>query len=175
MGEPALWQHLQDLGINVVHLNPVRRAGGTLASHSGPWFVLTVVFCSGLTTDLKWTPTTDGGYDRVSLEVDPLYGSDEDYRDLVRVAAQYNGYVAGDIVPGHTGTGADWQLAKMNYKDYPYLFHMIEVRGLLPCLSCPFTHCWCGADQAAGLVSTAQCAPRSRLGERLPSTRTQTC
>jgi len=108
MGDEELWKHLKDLGISVVHLNPVRRSGG-------------------ITTDLQWTPTTDGGYDRVSLQVEPLYGTDDDYRSLVRTAAQYSGYIAGDIVPGHTGTGADWQLAMMNYKDYPYLFHMIEI------------------------------------------------
>lgn len=117
MGDVALWKELQDIGITVIHLNPVRRAGG-------------------ITSNLEWTPTTDGGYDRVSLSVDPLYGTDEDYRDLVSVAAQYNGYVAADIVPGHTGTGADWLLAKMNYKDYPFLYHMIEIKpqdwNLLP-------------------------------------------
>jgi len=117
MGDPELWRQLQDVGVTVAHLNPVRRAGG-------------------LTTSLEWTPTTDGGYDRVSLSVDPLYGNDQDYRDLVSTAARYDGYVAADIVPGHTGTGADWLLAKMNYKDYPYLYHMIEIKpqdwNLLP-------------------------------------------
>src|ERR1051326_3210660 len=33
----------------------------------------------------------------------------------------------GDVVPGHTGTGADFQLALMNYGDYPSLYHMIEI------------------------------------------------
>ena len=32
-----------------------------------------------------------------------------------------------DIVPGHTGKGADFRLAEMAFKDYPGIYHMIEI------------------------------------------------
>jgi trehalose synthase len=32
-----------------------------------------------------------------------------------------------DIVPGHTGKGADFRLAEMNYRDYPGIYHMIDI------------------------------------------------
>ena len=35
--------------------------------------------------------------------------------------------VIDDIVPGHTGKGADFRLAEMNYGDYPGIYHMIEI------------------------------------------------
>lgn len=30
------------------------------------------------------------------------------------------------------GMGADWQLALLNYEDYPYLYHMISIPGPPP-------------------------------------------
>ena len=44
--------------------------------------------------------------------------------------------VIDDIVPGHTGKGADFRLAEMNVGDYPGIYHMVEIPqqdwGLLP-------------------------------------------
>ena len=37
------------------------------------------------------------------------------------------GSVIDDIVPGHTGKGADFRLAEMGYKDYPGIYHMVEI------------------------------------------------
>lgn len=33
-----------------------------------------------------------------------------------------------DIVPGHTGKGADFRLAEMGFKDYPGIYHMVEIQ-----------------------------------------------
>ena len=32
-----------------------------------------------------------------------------------------------DIVPGHTGKGADFRLAEMAYGDYPGIYHMVSI------------------------------------------------
>ncbi len=32
-----------------------------------------------------------------------------------------------DVVPGHTGKGADFRLAEMGYGDYPGIYHMVLV------------------------------------------------
>ncbi|MEO7147482.1 MAG: maltose alpha-D-glucosyltransferase, partial [Terrimesophilobacter sp.] len=37
------------------------------------------------------------------------------------------GIVIDDIVPGHTGKGADFRLAEMGYGDYPGIYHMVEI------------------------------------------------
>lgn len=56
----------------------------------------------GLTRDLQYTPSIDGWYDRIDLHVDPLYGTDKDYKKASETAAKFGGYIAGDVVPGHT-------------------------------------------------------------------------
>ena len=43
------------------------------------------------------------------------------------IAERYGGIVIDDIVPGHTGKGADFALATMNYRDYPGIYHMVEI------------------------------------------------
>ena len=39
----------------------------------------------------------------------------------------YGGTIIDDIVPGHTGKGADFRLAEMKYGDYPGIYHMVDV------------------------------------------------
>ena len=55
---------------------------------------------------------------------------------LCATAAEYEGTVIDDIVPGHTGKGADFRLAEMGYQDYPGIYHMVSIApedwGLLP-------------------------------------------
>ena len=43
------------------------------------------------------------------------------------VASAHNGTVIDDIVPGHTGKGADFRLAEMGYSDYPGIYHMVSI------------------------------------------------
>src|SRR5208282_1560552 len=61
-----LWKTFQELGIQAMHLGPVRLAGGI--------------------SEREHTPTIDGWFDRIGLDVDPAFGTDEDYRRLAATA-----------------------------------------------------------------------------------------
>ncbi|MGB3909894.1 MAG: maltose alpha-D-glucosyltransferase [Pseudolysinimonas sp.] len=116
LGDEQLWSVFERIGITAVHTGPVKRAGGI----SG-W---------------EETPSIDGHFDRISTEIDPAFGTDEEFRRLCDVADPHGGSIIDDIVPGHTGMGADFRLAEMGYKDYPGIYHMVEIPhedwGLLP-------------------------------------------
>jgi hypothetical protein len=45
----------------------------------------------------------------------------------VRGRGQHGGIVIDDIVPGHTGKGADFRLAEMKVTNYPGIYHMVEI------------------------------------------------
>jgi len=105
--EPELWNALHEIGIDLLHTGPVRTAGGT--------------------EGYRRTPSVDGWFDRISLGVDPQLGTDDEYRRMVRVARKYGGFIAGDIVPLHTGKGPDFRLAERAYKTYPGMYVMIEI------------------------------------------------
>src|SRR3989442_3858569 len=55
---------------------------------------------------------------------------------MVRPARDNGAVVIGDIVPGHSGKGADFRLAERGYGDYPGIYHMVEIQskdwGVLP-------------------------------------------
>ena len=106
-GEPALWDAFQDVGIDLLHTGPLNRSGG-VERHD-------------------YTPTTDGWFDPIALEIDPQFGTAAEYRRLVKVAGARRGLIAGDLVPLHTGTGPDFRLAARAYKDYPGMYTMVEV------------------------------------------------
>ncbi len=76
-----------------------------------------------------WSPTgsVDGHFDRISMQVDPMFGTEDQFRALCAVAGEYDGTVIDDIVPGHTGKGADFRLAEMAYQDYPGIYHMVSI------------------------------------------------
>ena len=61
------------------------------------------------------------------MEIDTQFGTEQEFRDLVRVAGDRGASIAGDLVPLHTGLGADFWLATRAYKDYPGVFSMVEV------------------------------------------------
>ena len=52
------------------------------------------------------------------------------------MATWYGGAIIDDVVPGHTGKGADFRLAEMKHADYPGIYHMVEIEpedwNLLP-------------------------------------------
>src|SRR3954447_1761534 len=102
LGDPQLWQAFQAIGIDAVHTGPVKRAGGL--------------------SGVEATPSVDGYFDRISTDVDDAFGTEEEYRRLCEVAAQYGAAIMDDIVPGHTGKGADFRLAEMNIGDYPGIY-----------------------------------------------------
>lgn len=114
--DEGLWAAFEILGIAAVHTGPVKRAGGI----SG-W---------------EATPSVDGQFDRISTNLDEAFGTEQDFRRLCQVAARHHGIVIDDIVPGHTGKGADFRLAEMNVGDYPGIYHMVQIPpwdwGLLP-------------------------------------------
>jgi trehalose synthase len=107
LGDDALWEAFEKIGITAVHTGPVKLAGGITG----------------------WTSTAsvDGHFDRISTQIDPAFGSDDEFRQLSDAADRHGGSVIDDIVPGHTGKGADFRLAEMGYKDYPGIYHMIEI------------------------------------------------
>jgi trehalose synthase len=107
LGDDKLWRALSAIGIQGVHTGPMKLAGGIRGR--------------------EVTPTIDGSFDRISLAIDPAFGTEEDFVALSRAAAAHNAVVIDDIVPAHTGKGADFRLATMNYGDYPGLYHMIEI------------------------------------------------
>ena len=43
------------------------------------------------------------------------------------MATWHGGTIIDDVVPGHTGKGADFRLAEMKYADYPGIYHMVEI------------------------------------------------
>lgn len=107
--DEELWKVFKDLGVEAMHTGPVKKAGG-IKGH-------------------EYTPTVDGWFDRISLQIDPQFGDDEEYEELVRTAHEYGAIIVGDIIPGHTGKGADFRLAERGYKDYPGLYTMVEIKG----------------------------------------------
>ena len=107
LANPELWKAFRRVGIDAVHTGPVKLAGGIRG-----W---------------NLTGSVDGHFDRISMQVDPAFGSEEDFRRVCQVANEHSGTVIDDIVPGHTGKGADFRLAEMAYSDYPGIYHMVSI------------------------------------------------
>ncbi len=107
LGDPELWRSLASIGVQAVHTGPMKEAGGI--------------------RDGVKTPTVDGNFDRISFNIDPQFGTQAEFVAMSRVAAAYNAIVIDDIIPAHTGKGADFRLAEMFYGDYPGLYHMVEI------------------------------------------------
>lgn len=107
LGDEELWSAFERIGITAIHTGPVKRAGGIQG-----W---------------QETPSVDGHFDRISTQIDPAFGTEDEFRRLCDVADAHGGSVIDDIVPGHTGKGADFRLAEMGFKDYPGIYHMVEI------------------------------------------------
>ncbi len=116
LGDPELWSVFREIGIKGVHTGPMKRAGGLRGR--------------------EYTPTVDGNFDRISTEIDPAFGTEDEYRSMVQHARNHGAVVIGDVIPGHSGKGADFRLAERGYGDYPGLYHMVEIHrqdwGALP-------------------------------------------
>src|SRR5262249_19518412 len=106
-GDPGLWDALREVGIDLLHTGPVNRAGGVERGRD--------------------TPTIGGWFDRISLELDRDRGTEKEYARMVEVAGKRGALIAGDLVPLHTGLGADFQLALRGHRDYPGMYTMVEV------------------------------------------------
>lgn len=107
LADSALWEAFREIGIAAVHTGPVKRAGGV--------------------TGWGYTPSVDGHFDRISTEIDTIFGSEDEFRRMCEVSAEYGGTIIDDIVPGHTGKGPDFRLAEMKVGDYPGIYHMVEI------------------------------------------------
>ncbi|MHA6513777.1 maltose alpha-D-glucosyltransferase [Tessaracoccus sp. Z1128] len=107
LGSTELWEAFSAVGIDAVHTGPVKLAGGL-----DGWDV---------------TPSVDGHFDRMSMAIDPLFGTEDEFREIGETAAKHHGTIIDDIVPGHTGKGADFRLAELNYRDYPGIYHMVDI------------------------------------------------
>ncbi len=107
LGSKELLSAFQQIGIEGIHTGPMRRAGGIIGR--------------------RYTPTIDGLFDRIELTIDPLFGTDEQYKRMTATAEQHNIIIIGDLVPAHTGTGADFRLAERAYKNYEGLYVMVEI------------------------------------------------
>ncbi len=107
LGNEQLWESFEDIGINAIHTGPVKLAGGL-----NGW---------------RQTPSIDGHFDRISTKIDPVFGTEEEFKQMSLVASKHNGIIIDDIIPGHTGKGFDFLLAEIKYKDYPGIYHMVEI------------------------------------------------
>ena len=120
-GDTQFWDTLQNVGITAIHTNPVQRAGAI--------------------DGRNFTPTIDGWFDRISLDLDPVFGTEDEFKQMVQNASQHGALIGGDLVPLHTGLGADFRLAERAYLDYPGLYDMVEIPenlwNILPAVSDP--------------------------------------
>ncbi len=108
LGDETLWHALSKIGIQGIHNGPLKQSGGLRGA--------------------EYTPTIDGNFDRISFDIDPELGTEAQLQALTRMAAAHNAVVIDDVIPSHTGKGADFRLAEMAYEDYPGLYHMVEIR-----------------------------------------------
>ncbi|KTC14470.1 trehalose synthase [Pseudomonas marginalis ICMP 9505] len=108
LGDESLWHALSKIGIQGIHNGPLKKSGGLSGT--------------------RHTPTIDGNFDRISFDIDPQLGTEAQLQALTRMAAAHNAVIIDDVIPSHTGKGADFRLAEMAYEDYPGLYHMVEIR-----------------------------------------------
>lgn len=108
LGHEALWKRLSEIGVQGVHTGPIKQSGGI----------------SGRDT----TPSIDGNFDRISFDIDPLYGTEQELVQMSRLAAAHNAVTIDDLIPSHTGKGADFRLAELGHGAWPGLYHMVEIR-----------------------------------------------
>jgi trehalose synthase len=116
LANEELWKAFEAIGIQGVHTGPMKRSGGI--------------------DGLAYTPSVDGNFDRISFDIDPAFGNESEYIALVQTARAHKAIVIGDVIPGHTGKGADFRLAERAYRDYPGIYHMVSIDpadwGMLP-------------------------------------------
>lgn len=107
LGDDDLWDAFARIGIRAIHTGPVKLAGGV--------------------TGWSRTPSIDGHFDRISMAIDPMFGTEDDYRSMQETASARGATIIDDLIPAHTGKGSDFRLAEMNYRDYPGIYHMVDI------------------------------------------------
>ncbi len=107
-GDPDLWSTLEKIGIDLLHTGPIKQAGGI--------------------RERDYTPSIDGCLiPSRSRSIRTWARTKNTGRWFARPVATA-GSIAGDLVPLHTGIGADFRLAQRAYKDYPGMYTMVEIR-----------------------------------------------
>lgn len=107
LGSPELHSVLSEIGIQAIHTGPMKRSGSV--------------------TGTEYGPSIDGHFDRIESAIDPDYGSEAQYQDMVSAASRHAIIIIGDLVPGHTGKGPDFRLATLNEPGFPGLYTMVEI------------------------------------------------
>lgn len=86
--------------------------------------------------ELKGLKTADKPL--VRLQIDPKFGTEEEYRQLAALAMKKGVRLIGSLIGGSTGQGADFALALKNFGAYPTLYSLVEILPqdweLLPCV-----------------------------------------
>jgi trehalose synthase len=107
LASASLLSALREIGIDGIHMGPMKRAGGICGR--------------------TYTPSVDGFFDRIELSIDPLLGADEQYPEMTSAAKKFGVAVIGDLIPAHTGKGPDFRLAERAYKDFAGVYTMVEI------------------------------------------------
>src|SRR3989344_4070808 len=68
-----------------------------------------------------------GGKERTAIAVDPRWGSEKEWQELSMIARKKGIRLIFDSLGSSTGLNADFWLALKNYRDYPALYHLIEI------------------------------------------------
>lgn len=100
--------YLQKIGIRAVFTTPITRSGSVAGKD-------------------EWLPSTDGGFDPISMDIDPKYGTNDEYRDLIATANKQDVRIIGNLVPLHTGQGPDFLLALLGLPEYRAIYMMSEI------------------------------------------------
>src|ERR1700737_1902289 len=64
LADERLWSAFEAIGIQGIHTGPMKRSGGI--------------------TGQAYTPSVDGNFDRISFDIDPDFGTEEQYKGLVQ-------------------------------------------------------------------------------------------
>ena len=71
LADQELWDAFEAIGIRAVHTGPLKRAGGIFGR--------------------EMTPSVDGHFDRISTQIDEVFGTEVEFRRLCEVAALHGG------------------------------------------------------------------------------------
>src|SRR4029079_1398343 len=82
MADEEMWKAFAEIGIEAIHTGPVKRAGGI--------------------TGWELTPSVDGHFDRISTQIDPAFGTEEEFRSMCGTANWYAGAVHHEHTPAPT-------------------------------------------------------------------------
>ena len=146
LADPALWQAFRAIGIDGVHTGPVKQAGGL--------------------NGRRLTPSVDGHFDRISMEVDPEFGTEDEFRRLCATADRVRGHGDRRHRPGPHGQGRRLPPGRDGLRRLPrHLPHGLDPRRT--------TGTCCRTCRTAATRSTSTARPRPRSSA--PATSSAAC